>query len=1198
MKKRYKILLWLLLSFFLLVMAVIILVTQTKFLEKQINLALKAFLEKEYPMRITIADISGNVISGLKLSGLKVEYTEKGFEYQMLSLDSLIVDYSVSDLWNKRWILKRVVLAQPKAELRQTKEGRWLVPKFKPAKGLRKSGLFDFQIEDLGLYNGEIVLSTRSDSLFFDSINAGLKLVKDRKGWQIQVPAGSLRSLQDSLEIISVQTGLTLKEKRIDLDALLLKTNWGNFEVAGTVELGSKPSFDVAVNSEQVILEDLSKLLPNIKLEGRVDVNSKLSGYLKDFSGESIVNGIFFGRDFRNVKTSWAFKGNQLQFKRIRGKIFLADLEGSAKLNLKSHPPSYELSCRVDSLDIANIIQGELHSNFSGLVNLTGQGFSDREMKLSLDVQLGSGELDIYDFDSAWGAMDIDLNQIYFHPGFAARYKHTSGSFSGSLEYEGKIDLTGQVTFDNLTDFWGKTFLKEIGGRGQADIRVSGLTQDFDLSGLFWSDSAWVYRLYSSDLKAQFDIKTFITNQQGKVELDFRKGKAWDIPYDSLLGKITVDSLFVTVDSAFGGNQYAFLQFKADLDAAQKIQPLRIYDGSIIFQGIPFSTGKDTLLVEVRENDYLFKEARLQNGKGSLFLSGIITYDQEMDLQLEFENLNIRPWLELYLPQREMYGIFSASSQIKGNFSDPQMKLQGRIDSLKFLEVSLGELSGVLSYQDSTLQVDSLVLASPEWHYLCTGRIPVNLSFTDTASQRLLDLPQKIDFQGEGNKFSVVHLFLPDIEYLKGEFHTQIEISGTPLHPQLNGNISVVAGEVKIDQLKDPLTKLVMEIRMENDKIYFDKLEAQLEGKALVKQGKPIQKYIRDFLTLRFLSSTKPPQGRLAVRGTMQVLELDRFLYDLSITGRNFPFVYEYMEVGGITDFDLKVEGETPPKVSGNFALKQLEYEEPFGSPVTLALAGQKVADPSALWDWEIILAAPNNIWVRNTDMNAEFSGEVAVYRIDGQLVWLGILDALRGRFYVAGRAFDIETGHIIFQNIEQPDPTLDFLISTRIYESPEASGYAAGSGEKVELKVAGTVSQPEIGTPEGSTYSEEQVLEMVVLQTQSDTTNANASPFQEKVATSLGAGMGSQIVEKFAYGLGVETFYLRPSKGAGFDFSQSEITVGWYLTRGLYWQYSSKFSTTPDLALQYRLNRNLFLEGTRDRENLYHLGLNLRWEF
>ena len=92
MKKRYKTLLWLLLSFFLLVMAVIILVTQTKFLEKQINLTLKAFLEKEYPLRITIADISGNVISGLKLSGLKVEYTEKGFEYQMLSLDSLIVD--------------------------------------------------------------------------------------------------------------------------------------------------------------------------------------------------------------------------------------------------------------------------------------------------------------------------------------------------------------------------------------------------------------------------------------------------------------------------------------------------------------------------------------------------------------------------------------------------------------------------------------------------------------------------------------------------------------------------------------------------------------------------------------------------------------------------------------------------------------------------------------------------------------------------------------------------------------------------------------------------------------------------------------------------------------------------------------------------------------------------------------------------
>src|SRR4030067_2446181 len=144
MKRRYKILLWILAGFFSLLVVLAVLVTQTKFLEKQINLTLKSMVEKEYPIRIAIEDISGSVLSGLKFSGITVDYTETGFEYRMLSIDTMTVSYSLADLWNKRWKLKYATISNPHFELRQTKEGRWLLPKFKKAGGLRKSGLFDF----------------------------------------------------------------------------------------------------------------------------------------------------------------------------------------------------------------------------------------------------------------------------------------------------------------------------------------------------------------------------------------------------------------------------------------------------------------------------------------------------------------------------------------------------------------------------------------------------------------------------------------------------------------------------------------------------------------------------------------------------------------------------------------------------------------------------------------------------------------------------------------------------------------------------------------------------------------------------------------------------------------------------------------------------------------------------------------------
>ncbi len=1190
MKKRYKVLLWILSVFTLLLVTLAILITQTKFLEKQINLFLRSAVEKDYPVRITIADISGNVITGLKLSGVRIEYTEPGFEYQLMEIDSIQVKYSLSDLWNKRWILHQAVLSNPRFELHQSKDGRWLLPKFKKAGGLRKTGLFDFQINQISLQEGAINLVTAHETVSIDSLELQGKLIKDRNGWKVSLPQGSLFYQQDSLRISRLSTALTVKEKKLQIDTLSLISNWGNLELGGKLELGKKPEFDVVVDAQQVRLDDFSKIPPNIKLEGKVDLKGNLNGNIENFTGETTVDGIFFERDLQNVAVNWSYKNKEINFKKINGRIFKAPLVGSAKLDLKTDPPRYELKCQVRKLDLANIIKDELHSDFTGLVDLSGQGFNDREMQMSLDVQLTKGAIDIYDFDMAQGKMDIDFKRIYFHPGFTAKYKHTTGDFSGNLEYSGNIDITGEVQFDDLTDFWGKTFVKEISGRGRATVKVGGLTQDFDIAGEFQSDSLWVYQLYSSMAEGKFDLKTFVKHQKGWVALDFRKGEAWKIPYDSLMGHLTVDSLFVRIDTAYGGNPYASLHTKGNLDASGEIQPLRLFDGSIIYQGIPFTTGADTIQVDISNVGYALRQARLYNGQGDFLVTGSIGYEEEMDLNLKFDHLDIHPWMKLYLPGREIYGEFSGTSELKGNFSDPVIRLDGEVDSLTYFEVYLGKFTGSVACADSQLNLDSLTLSSPDWHYVASGFIPINLSFTDTSAQRLLNSPQQIKFSGQGNRFSVVHLFLPDIEYLKGDFRSQIDISGTPAKPQLNGSIHLEKGELKFDQLKDPLMNLAMNIRMENDRIYFEKVSAQLEGRALKGEG--------NLFSALFKKGPKP--GSLKLNGMMEVESFNSFIYDLTLTGRNFPIVYEYMDLSGIADFDLKIQGKTPPKVFGEITLKQLNYEEPFGSPVTLALAGQKAADPSALWDWELAVEVPNNAWIRNSDMNAEFSGTVDLYRIDGQIIPLGILEAFPGgKFYVASKSFDIERGRIIFENVEGLDPTLDFVISSRIYEAPEATGYTTSSGDQVQLTVTGTISQPVLGTPEGSKYTQQEVLEMMVLQSPGGSENGKSSPFQEKVLTSLGADVGSQLVQKFAYGLGVETFYLRPRRGSsGLDFSESELTVGGYLTRGLYWQYTSKFSPNPDLSLQYRLNRNLFLEGIRDRNNLYHLGLNLRWEF
>ena len=97
------------------------------------------------------------------------------------------------------------------------------------------------------------------------------------------------------------------------------------------------------------------------------------------------------------------------------------------------------------------------------------------------------------------------------------------------------------------------------------------------------------------------------------------------------------------------------------------------------------------------------------------------------------------------------------------------------------------------------------------------------------------------------------------------------------------------------------------------------------------------------------------------------------------------------------------------------------------------------------------------------------------------------------------------------------------------------------------------------------------------------------------------GGAYSSRLLENIAgRSLGVETFEIVPTWSDKFRLTDAQITVGKYISDKVYLSYTRRLSQSSgqEAGVEYRLNKHLLLEGHRDKSGLFHLGLNLNWEY
>ncbi|MDX9857389.1 MAG: translocation/assembly module TamB domain-containing protein [candidate division Zixibacteria bacterium] len=1166
-------------------------------LERIVTGRLNKEIRDRYSLTASVGNIRGNPFTGLMLEDVSISYTDSLGSYEVIRLPRLTTAYRLSNLWNRDYRFELVEIGSASVTVRRDSVGAYRLPAL-------SSGT-DTPSRQPSFYIGNLILSDASLQLIAPGQDT-VRLQQLTLATSLHVDEGMVSAdlkqmgfalpLQD-IDLTAATGKVTFSERRVTFQDLMLVSGGTRARLDGSVMLEDL-SGQVEFAFDHVDMEQVSRWIgPN--LHGVVDLTGTVTRTNDTLSGSVNIGGSFMIASLENLQVDFRLHDKMLELDTLYG-VILGDcaIDGYGGIDFSGAMESYRLNASIRNFNLDNLITGTFQSDLNGDIVLVGESFRTATMRMMIAADLYESSFDEYPLQRAYGPMMITTDSLTFTDPFVVAYHENEFAAAGSIVYSGDINLRVEAALENLDRYRGRLFIDQPGGRGRAHAVVSGKTADPDLRATFVSDSVWIYGLSADSCVIDADIKRFLSGRQGWAQADFYAGSLWGTPFDSALTRLTLDSQTVIIDTAAVRSPDLFGSSLGIFDYG--VYPNRVeLDTTVINLFGRGFYNRGTVDIEIDSSGFVFNRLYFAQRGGLLSLAGRINYDETMDFRASADSIVLSPWVRLFAPEWQVDGHISFNGRVGGSFANPAFSLTGIIDSLTYRGLKLGELTAAGAYENRVLTVDSAVVLSDSGRYVASGFLNADLAFVTDSIERLPDLPFDIRITARDNQFELVSLMLPSVEQLNGEFEADFRLSGIPSDPHLEGSAQLVGAQLKYFDLVNWVFADSVSVRMEDDRIMIDGIEAYVLDN---RKGKERTRTIgmRDIGgELRPVTVSGKPSYAY-IEGEIRVASLDNFVYELDVSiPREFPFEYELEDIEGVFEGELQIVGETPPTVTGDITLISCRYRVPFasaeeGSPI---LEGLTEEDS---WDLDLNIEILSNYWIENEDIDAEFAGEVNLVREDGNYPIVGQMDILRGRGFLFDKIFRLEAREdaVIFTGTEIPNPQLDIVATTRIpgvrYEQEAASDVI-----DLCIHVTGSLDTADINVCEDSPFSREDILSLIALNYYGADTGSYGGAIEERVSQFVGSQI-SRVGARQLSQLGVETFEIDPAYGGEFDPANTRVTLGVYAAPNLYVYGRSNVSGTigEEVGFEYRFSREFLLQGRRNELEEYILNLRLHWEF
>ncbi|MEE8403954.1 MAG: hypothetical protein V3S17_01030, partial [candidate division Zixibacteria bacterium] len=798
-------------------------------LESIVSKKIQDLVSDKYSLNISIGNIGGDIVSGVVIKDISVIFSDSLGQIELLVIPKLLARYSLSGLISGDYDFELIEIDSARIRLVESDSAKWRIPTFasdKPGEGESGSGSSAAYglISKLQINNASVVIEKSSDTLSFSEINLATSLMAQGNTYAVDLSRLSFNSSRENYELDYCSGKLTYANGLLSFQELSLGRGESRLRLSGTVDTRGLTA-QLSFAADNLDIAEISAYAGQ-DLKGKIDINGKFDLGSSGIKASLDLAGTFQIAEFKNIHIDMRYSEGIVNLDTVYGTIFdHCSVDGNGNLDLTGDVEKYTIVAAIRGFNLKSLVKNGFESDLSGDIRLSGTSFKNSDLRLDIDAVLYESSFNGYQLHSAIGSMVITTDSIEFLKPFAIKYFENEFRFSGTINYEDSLNIELTAQLQNLERYHDKLFIKRPSGRGFLTARVTGQTSDPDLWANFESDSVWIYDLYSEQFSTIVNLKSFLKSKQGDIEVFTYGGSAWDVPLNKGYSFLKIDSNIVTIDSVYLENNYSSVHTSGALDyeSAPMSLELKAFELKLFNQQF---LNRGSVNIDIDSLGFYFRQAAIANDEMLLSATGSVGYDESMDMDFYFDELQISPWMKLVFEEDLLSGEASGRASMKGTFKQPVFDLSLRVDSLVLKSVHLGNLATDAQYSKELLAIDSIVLVSEQGRYFIAGVVPINLSFSGATVKRLLDKPMNLSVLATDKKFELLTAVLPDIEQLEGDFVTDFKVFGTPNNPHLEGMAYIRQARLKYFDLEEYIYSDSVGVTMVDNRIVLDSIEA------------------------------------------------------------------------------------------------------------------------------------------------------------------------------------------------------------------------------------------------------------------------------------------------------------------------------------------------------------------------------------
>jgi len=505
---------------------------------------------------------------------------------------------------------------------------------------------------------------------------------------------------------------------------------------------------------------------------------------------------------------------------------------------------------------------------------------------------------------------------------------------------------------------------------------------------------------------------------------------------------------------------------------------------------------------------------RVALGTATLDIAGNVAPTLSLTASLR----NVTPALaEKFVPGLHAAGVLTADAKLSGTTASPHgtLRLQAtglRLRSGPAASLPPASVAASVALQGDIATIDARADAGPRLHVAAAGTVPIKpgsaIALHATGG---LDLALLNPVLNAGGRRAT------------GAVALNANVAGTIAAPRIDGAITLARGEVQDFAQGVHITDIAARIAATGESV-------------------DIQSF-----------SAKAGPGTLALTGSVGVLApgLPVNLHFVAHDAR--PLASDLLTAD--LDADLSVQGDAAGtlQANGNIFVRKAEIDIPNALPPSVAVLNVRTpgykppppapASPPGTLLLDIVIDAPNNLFVRGHGLDSELGGKLTIGGSAAAPQIAGGFQMRRGDISVAGTTLEFSKGEVGFDGTSvtnKIDPTLDFVANS-------TSGSVTAT-----LTVGGYADAPKITLSSVPDLPQDEVLAHLLFGESVKDLSAIqiaeiASALAELSGVTGGAGDPLAAVRK---GLGLDRLSVGGGSGSG---NGATVEAGRYVARGVY---------------------------------------------